>query len=852
MPATKDTFIIPNIISKRPLICFLLFFTAGILVDRTCLLPGRYPASIAVISGLLLLSLLLAYRNLQHYLLSLIFFLSAILIDQMQHRPSLLSDLSVIHQRVIIEGTIIRPVKQIHNMIRMTVRSDRVRVSGKWFKTKDIVYVKVYNGIPGLEVGEKIRFPAYLRSFTNFKNPGAYNYRAAMKSKGYSCAAYVYNGKDIIHTGRGHLPVLSIITEHLKVPVRNLITRCLNKKDAPLFYALILGEQQQIPYGTRENFNRTGLGHMLAISGLHVGLVAWACFLLFKKLLSLSYTLMLAFNIKKIAAIMTCFPVTAYSLIAGFGISTERAMIMVMIFLFSIILNREKDIASTVALAGIIILLINPDALFSISFQMSFCAVIGILWLVPPLVNRLPSFNKHKERQFHSVHKWLRGVLYYVTGLFAVSLCATFFLLPLTTFYFHRISLVSIPANLCAVPILGLWVLPLGLSSAMILPFSQYGASCLLHLSAIGLHLMVSLIDFWAHFSWASIWVITPNLFEITLFYLLVLSVFFFRRHLWARILFITVMGLSITDTAYWIHRTRFNRDLFVTFIDAGYRNIALVEFPFGKRMIIDETTGGKKFFDTGRIVLAPFLWYSKILSIDYILTDCTKAGQPNDLDFIARNFHAKKFLCNPIDSKDSVFSKDRKSHTNENSGCLLCSRKINGVKTEQIYYLKKLTSTNSAPVLFASRLSFMGISFLFPARHAGNSREARTFLHKHNQVLKSSVLFLPYCKNCLFNRSEFLDAVNPKICIISHGQRNHHTDQYNITVNRANNTSYRTVRVDIVGATKFRVGKNGLHLNPASVEFAEDLPVPARQTGARRQGRRRTMLLQVLATQIR
>ena len=810
MPTTKDT----PIIYKRPLIWFLLSFTAGILADRSLLLPNHYPVCLTVVSGILLL-FLLAHRNPQLYFLSAVFFLSAILLDQVHRAPSLLSDLSANHQRVIIEGTVVRPVQRMQNMIRMAVRTDKIKVANKWFKEKKTVYVKVCNNLPKIDIGDRIRFSAYLKPFANPKTPGAYNYRAAMKAKGYFCAAYVYNGRHIIFTGQGDLSFLSVITKHLRTPIARLITENLDKKDAPLFYALILGEQQHIPRDIRKNFNRTGLGHLLAISGLHIGLVAWTCFFVFKKLLSLSYTLMLAWNIKKAAAIMTSVPVAIYSLIAGFGISTERAMIMVMVFLLSIILGREKDIASNVALAGIIILATNPGALFNISFQLSFCAVIGILWLVPPFVKKISVFRE-KEGQFHSVHKWLAGVLYYVTGLFAASLCATFFLLPLTAFYFHRISLVSIPANLCAVPILGLWILPFALLGTTTLLFSHYAASYLFHLSAAGLHLMIRLINFWAHFSWASLWVITPDIFEILLFYMLVSSVFFFRKHIWAQILFLIVIGLSIADISYWINRTQFNRDLFVTFINAGHQNIALVEFPFGKRMIINETTHRKRSFNTERMVVAPFLWHSKILRIDYILTDCTKAGNQNSPDFIARTFHARKFLCNGKNSNLSPFSKETELHTikKDNSGYLYCTREINGVKIEQIYYLKKTGksgSTNPAPALFASRLSFMGISFLFPARHPGTSRKARTFLHKCRHMLTSSVLSLPCAKNSLFNRADFLRLVNPRICIIGYGQKNPCTYQSDTTVKQTSNRSCRTVRLDRVKAAMFSVGKNGL-----------------------------------------
>ena len=129
---------------------------------------------------------------------------------------------------------------------------------------------------------------------------------------------------------------------------------------------------------------------MLAVSGLHIGLVAWISFFLFKGLLSLSYKIALRTDIRKLASILTSIPVIGYTCLAGFQVSSQRAMIMALAFLWSLILGREKDVWSTLALAGLLILALDPQAVFSISFQLSFVAVIGILWLTPAVLNKIP------------------------------------------------------------------------------------------------------------------------------------------------------------------------------------------------------------------------------------------------------------------------------------------------------------------------------------------------------------------------------------------------------------------------------------------------------------------------------
>ena len=113
-------------------------------------------------------------------------------------------------------------------------------------------------------------------------------------------------------------------------------------------------------------------------------------------------------------------------------------MMMVLAFLFSMILGREKDVWSTLALAALVVLAVDPHAIFAISFQLSFLAVVGILWLAPWIFSVI-SFKAYDIR---------KGVLYrfyvYFCGLASVTISAMLFLLPVTSFYFHRVSLVSL------------------------------------------------------------------------------------------------------------------------------------------------------------------------------------------------------------------------------------------------------------------------------------------------------------------------------------------------------------------------------------------------------------------------
>ncbi|MBW1912731.1 MAG: ComEC family competence protein, partial [Deltaproteobacteria bacterium] len=416
----------------RPLIPLLISFMGGILIGHMWL-PHLQPLIVPLlilITSVLILSLFTPLFS-KLPLFIIIFLFAGILLTLASDRPSELSSLTHEREKVIMEGTVLKPASTTRDRTRFELMAERLFIHGQVRKLGERVLVTVYNHTRDFSTGERIRFPARLRRFENFNNPGRYDYELSMRLRGISCAASVSDGKYVIPMGKGHLALPVAIMESFRKAVRDLFRWNLSAQNYALYRALILGERQGIDPKLREHFNIAGLGHILAVSGLHIGIIAWLAFLVSKRILSFSYYLTLKYDI------------------------------MALTYLFSIVLGREKETWSTLALAALIVLALNPNALFSISFQLSFIAVTGILWLAPELHKRIPE-PFARPGQMNIFHR----LYIHITGLIVVTISATVFLLPVTSFYFHRVSIVSIAANLTVVPLMGIWVLPLGLLSA--------------------------------------------------------------------------------------------------------------------------------------------------------------------------------------------------------------------------------------------------------------------------------------------------------------------------------------------------------------------------------------------------
>ncbi|MCD6293369.1 MAG: DNA internalization-related competence protein ComEC/Rec2, partial [Deltaproteobacteria bacterium] len=674
-----------------------------------------------------------------------------------------------------------------------------------------------------LRPGEKIRFPARLRTFKNFRNPGHYNYEKAMTFAGFTCAAAVSDGRYIVPMGPGKLPFFQGLIEKLQAPVRTFFRESLDHQNAALFRALILGERQGIDRNLRETFNRSGLGHLLAVSGLHIGLVAWAAFFMFKWGLSRSYRLILAIDIRKWSAFLTCFPVVGYTLLAGCRVSSQRAMVMVLAYLISLILGKEKEVWSTLALAGLVILFLDPGAIFTPSFQLSFVAVTGILWLTPSILNKMGK-NTPTEN-----HAFARSVFTYVIGLAAVSASALYFLLPITTFYFHRIPLVSIPANLTTIPILGLWVLPLGLLSVLALPLSSQPAAFFLQCGTWGLDVMMEIISFWSSLSWASVWSFTPNFFEICLFYAFTFFAFFFRRKKWAKLGLTAMVFLIIIDGAFWVHRVQFNRDLEVVFLDVGKGNAALVCFPGGKKMMIDGGGFSSNHFDVGKMVLAPFLWQRKIGTIDYLALSHPQADHMNGLRFIAEAFYPKEFWYNGDPVKTPSYKDLMKTLEANNISIKLPAQlqekiRINGAEIEVLYPEPGAGANSHSPVLIPSkgkdlnnrsmvlRISYAGTSILFP----GDLEEIgeKKLLARAGNRVKSDILLSPHHGSRTSSSEAFLKMVAPKVCVISSGEDRFGRFPHPSVLKRLAQMGCESICISDSGAVTVRVEPEGFDIH--------------------------------------
>lgn len=253
----------------------------------------------------------------------------------------------------------------------------------------------------------------------------------------------------------------------LRQDVTARITAALDGPRGALAAALVTGQRGGIPDDVRQDMRDAGLAHLLAISGLHMGLVAGFLFIVLRTALVLPPGWGLRHPIKKWAAVGAAAGAFVYLNLVGVSIPAERAFLMVTVVLLAVLLDRRALSLRLVAWAAAVILLLAPESLMSASFQMSFAAVTALIAAYEGWQRRRP-----RDRAPRGLGRRAAG---YFGGVAMTSVIAIAATAPFAAFHFQALALYGLPANLLAVPLTAFWIMPWAVFAVLLMPLGLEG-----------------------------------------------------------------------------------------------------------------------------------------------------------------------------------------------------------------------------------------------------------------------------------------------------------------------------------------------------------------------------------------
>ena len=460
-------------------------------------------------------------------------------------------------------------------------------------------------------VGDVVRLRARVAVPRSFRVPGADDRPARLARQGIHAVAYLPDAEGLVVVASPSEDGLARRLSARVDAVRRLLDGASDREGRALLGALALGEGGALPPRVRRAFDDTGTSHLLAVSGLHLGLVAAGCLLLLRWLLSRSEGLLLHANVHRFAALGSLPVAWAYAFLSGGSTPTLRAAVVATCVLGGMALGRRADLASALALAALGLLAHRPDALFDASFQLSFTAVVAVAVGTPALLGALsrPSLGPRPGR--------LRR---YSASLAAASLVAAVATAPIVAAHFHRVAPAGPLANLLLVPAVAFLLLPPALALVLLAPWPAVAAP-LASAAAWAAGRVVDLAAAIASLPVGAGTVPPPTWLEHLLWYAALAAAWAAARGVRrAASAAIVAAALLLADFGAWAVLPRLRTDLEAWFLDVGQGDATLVRLPGGRHLLVDAGGRPPGQPDPGELAVVPALLAARGRRIDLVV----------------------------------------------------------------------------------------------------------------------------------------------------------------------------------------------------------------------------------------
>ncbi|TWI69377.1 competence protein ComEC [Pseudoduganella lurida] len=658
--------------------------------------------------------------------------------------------------------------------------------------------------VPVLQPGERWRLKVRLQRPHGNANPHGFDYELWLLEQGVRATGYVRAEGPHVRLA-GFVVTPSNAVERMRSMLRERILRALEGRDyAGVIVALVVGDQRAIDQSDWQVFNRTGISHLVSISGLHItmiaGLVAWLAAGLWRRSFFLRRVqLPLLLPAQKIAALAGMLAALLYVLLAGFGIPAQRTLYMLCVVALALWTDRLASVTHVLALAACVVVLIDPWAVMWPGFWLSFGAVGVILYasVGRTAVYKNPGDPAAADPDLQRAtpltrrQRWLRGLRAAVTTQYAVTLG----LVPLTLLLFAQVSLVSPLANAIAIPVVSLLVTPLALAGA-VLPTSlgtpllvlahetmRWLAALLEWFSAVPLAVWTAPVPPWWLFALALVgtaWALAPRGWPAR----------------WLG-LFTWLPLLALQPDAPAPGTLR------VTAFDVGQGMAVLVETS-GHRLLYDTGPSYGEEADAGGRVILPYLRARGIHRLDGLVVSHGDSDHSGGALSVLRDIGVPWLLSSLPPDHPAALAARAQRH------CVAGQRwQWDGVRFEMLHptaasYADAALKTNGRSCTL--RIVAAGGTVLLPGDI--EARQENELVAREGPRLRADILLVPHHGSGTSSTAPFLDAVQPSTAVFQVGYRNRYRHPKQEVVERYASRAVRIARSDEVGAITITVGQ--------------------------------------------
>ncbi|MGZ8224588.1 MAG: DNA internalization-related competence protein ComEC/Rec2 [Methylobacter sp.] len=615
-----------------------------------------------------------------------------------------------------------------------------------------------------VKAGQHWLFTVKLKQVHGSLNPGGFDYERWLFTEGIGATGYVRTIQKPVLLGQDSaLANISVLRQKI---TDRLSATSLDSKSIALIKALTIGDSNNITQNQWDVFRKTGTTHLVVISGSHIGLVAGLVYFLVLKLWA--WTGLLAWPPQKVAAFSAMAMGVFYSALAGFSVPAQRSVIMLAIVMAAIIRQRNTRPFNILAVAMLAVLVFDPSAVLSAGFWLSFLAVSLIVYA---LAGRL-------------------GKPGYFWGAIKINWVTSIGLSPLLLLFFQQVSVIAPIANLCAVPVISLLVVPLSLLSVMIMFISPVLADKLLFLVDQSLQ---------------GLWWLLVQLADIPQS-----TIIHAQPSYWA--LFFAVPGILILlaprgTPLRWLGLVMFLPLLFTDTQKPEASNIRMTLLDVGQGLSVVVQTAthllvydtGAKFsseYDIGQGVILPFLRGQGISKIDRLIISHGDNDHIGGAESLMRGIHTGKVLTSVpqklSDYAPIVCATGRSWVWDQVKFTILSPQAQRFVSENDNSCVLKVQSEHGT-VLLTGDIEAEAESWL---------------VETYGKNLKANVLIAPHHGSKTSSTTTFLQVIQPDYVLIPAGYRNQFGHPHKEVMLRYRNIKAKSLNVADSGAIQINFRK--------------------------------------------
>lgn len=663
-----------------------------------------------------------------------------------------------------------------------------VKIKDGTYKNKKFYINVKKNKESKLEYGDLISLKGEYLIPNKARNYKGFDYREYLKTKKIYGTIKLDSYKII---EKNNLNYFLILSNKIRNFIINKSNELLPKETSTLLNGILLGDKRGIEENIIEDFKKSNLSHLLAVSGAHTGYI----------ILGVTFLLNKSHFSKKWVYVVTIFSLILYMFITNFAVSVVRACLMSIFVLVSNLLYRKADLANTISLSLLIILLVNPFAINEIGLQLSYLGTIGIILLSKNIESILIKLKLNKS----------------FAKLLSVTASAQCLIMPVMALKFNKISLTFFISNILASPLLGINII-VGFITIFISSFSINIGVMFAAILNFSLKALIFIAGFSAKISLNSILIKTPYLITIIFLYIAIVGLNYIyskgmlssfqkkfliliKNKNFQKVLVVIILLIFLFNLC-----SNISQDLKIHFIDVGQGDSCLIITPNNKKILID---GGEGKTDA----LLSYLLDRRIKTIDYIIISHFDSDHCNGLIDIIESLKVKNIMI----AKQAYFSDEYINIAN-----IINSKKINvslvkqgdsfniskGLKLDILYPSQELEYKDLNNNSIMAKLTYNSFSILFTGDV--ENAEANVLNKYKSQILKSTVLKVAHHGSKTSSSKEFLEAVKPQIALIGVGENNKFGHPSTEVLQRLSDINCKIYRTDKMGEITICVDKKG------------------------------------------